>query len=411
MKTLSELWTNRFRYFLKEIGKYGRLIFNDHFSVILFVLLGFMMFFYREQLIHLQALNQERARLPIALVSAILLGGFSMIGRPLWLMKEADKSYIYARGEEWGSYWLKGTLAGLIMPLILNALIVFLLYPFISTVFQLVPNYVGLLCLIQLLFVIGLKFNQFLMIQKKSVADNWVLSLTYSVILFLGLMTFPIQMMWGLFILIMFGLALLVVRFKQVSGEWFDFEWVVEMDLQRQSIFYKWIGFFADVPQQTVTIKRRGMFDAMIESMTGRNQDVNHYLYLRLLFRNSAYSGIWFRVMVFFAILIILSPNVYIILGLGLIAYYLTIVQIIPMTRLYETNPFKRIYPKKVNPRKAVQNIFLIIMLIQWLAFSLSALWQLSLSTEWLLCIVLLFIGMFILSRVYVAFWLKKKIS
>src|SRR5699024_1204060 len=110
MTSLAQLWQQRLSQFLKELGKYGRLIFNDHFSIILFVILGFGAFFYRDQLLRLQAMDTAAIRLPIIAISVILLAVCFQLGRPLWLTQDSDKSYLFARGKEWHAYWLKGTL-------------------------------------------------------------------------------------------------------------------------------------------------------------------------------------------------------------------------------------------------------------------------------------------------------------
>ncbi|HJF16729.1 MAG TPA: ABC transporter permease, partial [Globicatella sulfidifaciens] len=67
MKNLTELRQKRLQSLIKEMGKYGRLIFNDHFSVILFVILGFFMFFYREQLVVLQGDHTTVLKTPLIL--------------------------------------------------------------------------------------------------------------------------------------------------------------------------------------------------------------------------------------------------------------------------------------------------------------------------------------------------------
>ena len=134
MTQLAQLWRKRFGQLLNEVGKYGRLIFNDHFSIILFVILGFAGLFYRDQLIQLQNLDATLIRLPIILFSVFILGICFQVGRPILLTKDPDKSYLFAQGKEWHNYWLRGTLLGLSLPVLLLIGATALLMPFIQLV-------------------------------------------------------------------------------------------------------------------------------------------------------------------------------------------------------------------------------------------------------------------------------------
>ena len=73
MSDLKQLFSKRLNLFLKEVGKYGRLIFNDHFSIILFVLLGFGALYYQQQLNYLQTLETNQYKLPLITLLAALI--------------------------------------------------------------------------------------------------------------------------------------------------------------------------------------------------------------------------------------------------------------------------------------------------------------------------------------------------
>lgn len=114
--TLAQLWQKRLSHFLNELGKYGRLIFNDHFSIILFMMLGFGAFFYQDQLVKLQAMDLATLKWPVLLSASLVLALFFHLGRPLLLTLDPDKSYLFARGKEWQAYWLKGTILAVVLP-------------------------------------------------------------------------------------------------------------------------------------------------------------------------------------------------------------------------------------------------------------------------------------------------------
>lgn len=410
MKSLIELRQKRLQLLIKETGKYGRLIFNDHFSVILFVILGFFMFFYREQLMALQNYDAAVLALPIILFSGIVLGVLSIYGRPIWLMKEADRSYVYPRGAEWRHFWFKGSLLGLIMPLVLNGLVASLIFPFAAKGLNWASHMLYLWILMQLLAVI---LNQMQIFGR--IFTIRTLSKSYFMIFYGGLMMVLLALFgqWG--IVIMAALLLIAIGYYgwhiyQNRQAWLDFDYTVEMDTERTSVFYKWIGFFADVPQTQVVVKRRAYLDKLIELLTGKSQNRDYYLFLRLLFRNNAFSGIWLRVLMFIFVMLLLTENIYLVIGLGLIGFYLTLVQILPMIHYYEANPFQRIYPKNhAHSASALQRVTTIILVIQWFSFNIAMLLTIGFGQPFLIVSILWLLLIMLLVYLYIPFWMHKQ--
>lgn len=409
MSKLEELWSNRFRYLMKEIGKYGRLIFNDHFSVILFAILGFFMFFYREQLIILRHTNINYLRLPFIIISALLLALISAIGNPLWLMKEADKSYIYAQGKKWQAYWLKGTLIGGILPIIINVGLIGLLFPFLSVLFNWGQIEFVQIVFVQIIMVASHYLNIFLSIYQSNIGSKLMIMIIYVLLLLGGMLFFPSSVIHVLLVISLIFLLLLVLQFRSVKYKWHDFEFVIQTDLRRQSIFYKWISLFAEVPNQIISVKRRAYLDGLIERLSKNEKNIEYYLFVRLLFRNNVYSGVWLRVMLFITLLLIFTTNFYLSIGLGLIGYYMSVVQLLPMIYYYDANPFKYLYPVQSNANSAMKQVILVVLIIQWSVYSIAALISLKWNLQWLIVVAVLFIGGILLSFVYVPYWIRKK--
>lgn len=410
MKNLTELRQKRLQSLIKEMGKYGRLIFNDHFSVILFVILGFFMFFYREQLVVLQGDHTTVLKTPLILFMGIMLGVLSTYGRPIWLMKAADRSYVYPRGAEWRRYWLKGTLLGLIIPLVLNGLLASLIFPFAATGLNWDRQFIYLWVLMQLLAVVLYHMQMFSRIFAiRTIGKN------YQVILYGGLLVVSLVLLgqWG--ILVMIALLALAIGYYlfvcyQNRQAWLDFDYTIEVDAERTNVFYKWISFFADVPQTQVVVKRRAYLDKLVDLLTGKNPNRDYYLFLRLLFRNNTFSGIWLRLLVFIFVMLLLTENIYLIVGLGLIGFYLTLVQILPMVHYYDANPFQRIYPKNQSYLiGALQKVSVIILLIQWLAFNIATVITNGFGQTFLMISILWLVLIILMVYLYIPFWLHKQ--
>ncbi|MBK0348267.1 ABC transporter permease [Aerococcaceae bacterium zg-ZJ1578] len=410
MTSLLDLWSKRFRQFGKEIGKYSRLIFNDHFSFILLVMVGFLLFFYREQLMVLNQMNQGVIKWPILVVSMGLLGQLSLFGRPLWLMNEADKSYVFVQGERWRQYWLKGSLVGLILPIIVNVAAVVVLYPFIKVATHWSAVELGILVILQLLLVIWNHGLYYVTIFKPTDKLRMWSSLIYGIWLVLFSAFLPqYALIVTLVILLIIGVAS-IYWFRRQVFDWQSFEYAVETDQKRQAAFYKWIAFFADVPNQRPVIRTRHYFNGLIQRLSHGTKNRDYYLLVRVLFRNHAFSGIWVRVVVFFSILMLLTQNHYLIMGLGIVSFMLTIVQLLPMIELYEANPFQLIYPQvKQSQLTAVLKVMRIVVCLQLLLFCIIAGVKFGASASFVMILVSWILAAIVLVEGYVRFWYQKQ--
>ncbi|MBF6625021.1 ABC transporter permease [Aerococcaceae bacterium zg-BR9] len=412
MTQLLDLWSKRFRQFGKELGKYSRLIFNDHFFFILLVIIGFLLFFYREQLMVLNQMNHTVVKWPILIVAMGILGQLSLFGRPLWLMKEADKSYVFVQGERWRQYWQKGSLAGVVLPIIVNVAAVVVLYPFINVATRWSTAQLVMLVILQLLLVVWNHALYYVAIFKPVGHLRLWSSLVYTVWMILFTAILPqIALLITLIIVVVIVMFSLYWLRRQVLN-WQSFEFTVEMDLKRQAAFYKWIAFFADVPNQRPVIHSRHTFNGFIQRLSQNTRNRDYYLLLRVLFRNHAFSGIWVRVLAFFSILMLLTQNHYLVMGLGMVSFILTIIQLLPMIELYEANPFQMIYPQvKQSQQTALQQVLRIVVCIQLLVFVVIAAVKFGTSitfglvlASWVLVAVVLIEG-------YVRFWYQKQQS
>lgn len=354
-KSLDELFRFRFRKHLQEIGKYGRLILNDHFSIILFVLFAFGITFYQNILSRLQASNPAEVRIPIIIISLVWLAFCFNLGQPLWYTKDPDKSYLFARGEEWTPYWLKGTLLGLIIPAICFGVGQLIVYPFISYVSAWQGGqiwfFITLSLLMKLISFLLLYLNIYdLGLGRKGSPLPQIAHTTLYTLLLLGTLVLPpgyhIGLMASAAIL---GLGYILWAMSQRRKRWIQFDYVVHQETLREAKFYRLVSIFADVPDQKVTVSRRQYLDWFLKQMGTLNQSRYGYLYMRVLFRNDAYAGIWLRVMIFVAVMLVFAPSPIFAVLLGAIGYILTLVQLMPLMKHYQRHPIQKIYPNRAG--------------------------------------------------------------
>lgn len=383
------LWQVRAQALLKEIGKYGRLIVNDHFSIILLVLLAFLGLYYREILILFQQADLSQWTLPLSFIFALGLTLPTQIGGPIWMTLAPDEAYLFSQGKKWQTYWLKGTRLGLVLPLIITALISALLFPFVVNLSAWTlnqwPIFIGLTALLTTLNVFTRYYNVLHQPGIKNVW-RWLTSFVYS------LAVIQMGAPWNM--ILPLGLALIATIYlyqglTPTAQTRLQFDRVVELDQQRQAIFYKWIAIFADVPNLQPTVKRRAYLDRLIQALPIFNQQAYSYLLLRLLVRHGAYSGVWLKVTAFIAFLLIWSQPLWLIIALGILGQWMTLIQLLPLRSYPNDQVFFRLYPQKGDSLAAFRQLMGLLLVTQTIIFTLASGYWLS-FLAWLVSVALL---------------------
>ncbi|WP_273478698.1 ABC transporter permease [Ignavigranum ruoffiae] len=383
------LWQIRAQALLKEMGKYGRLIVNDHFSIILLVLLAFLGLYYREILTLFQQADLSQWSLPLSFIFALGFTLLAQIGGPIWLTLAPDEAYLFSQGKMWQTYWLKGTRLGLILPLIITALISALLFPFMVNLSAWTLNqwsiFIGLIALLTTLNVFTRYYNVLHQPGIKNVW-RWLLSFIYSVALI------QLGAPWNM--ILPLGLALIATIYlyqglKPTAQTRLQFDRVVDLDQQRRAVFYKWIAIFADVPNMQPTVKRRAYLDRLIQALPIFNQQAYSYLLLRLLVRHGAYSGVWVKVTAFIAFLLIWSQPHWLVISLGILGQWMTLIQLLPLRSYPNDQVFFRLYPQKGDSLAAFRQLMGLLLVAQAIIYTLASGYWLSLLA-WLVSIALL---------------------
>lgn len=413
MRNLKQLWQQRLADHIKEIAKYSRYIFNDHLTMILVILLAFAAIYYHDLLQTLQAQPVASIRLPIVLLATALLTLASMLGRPLWLSEAPDRSYLFPLGDEWRPHWLLGSLLSALLPMLFISLLVYLLYPLLQLA-ELWSGPVWLLAVLICLYKIASHLQSYLNIfgiGPKYQGQALTRSQHGLVLALILLVAFSIGHTWSQWILL--GAVLLCYLYlawglSQSRQSRINFHYVIDQEEERRASLYRSLAVFADVPKQEPTFKRRAWLDGLLDSLDYLNRNRYAYLYIRVILRNEAYAKVWLRVMVFVAVLLVITDRLWLAAGLGVLGHIMTLVQLVPLIHHYDRMPFQQLYPNRADSAVAsFQQIMRLILLLQSLSYSLVysltttwSIYQLALYATWLVLAV-------ILVSIYVPYWEK----
>ena len=416
MNNLQDLFKDRIMKRLKEIGKYSRLIFNDHLSIILFGLIGFLLLIYQQLLNQLSGEVSLTFRLGLTSLITLTLVLFIQFGSPYWLNEPADDAYLFGRGKEWLSYWRRGLFYSMGISALLLVPVVVVLMPLIAAVSAWQANQslllIGIILLLKMLQLFNLHLN--VMRTPRHPKDRFkagAFMVSLAGLIFLSLW---VGHPWyiGLYLITILWLCLFtLMRYQRLKDGRLDFHYAIQESLKQRARFYKFVSLFANVPEVVSSIKRRKFLDPLIQALTLKPMNRYQYYYLRLMMRNDIYSGIWIRVSLFIAIMYqMVKHSVLLSVLLGGIGYLLTTIQLLPILRLNHSHPFQKIYPVQDEQLRirSFKQVLLQILMIQSLCYLLGLVVAMGFSLD-ILLVLLLEAGILVgILYGYLPFWFHK---
>lgn len=400
ISSLQDLGERRWNDFLMEVGKYGRLIVNDHFAVILLVLFAFIAMYYQRLLAQILAGILGSHVIIIRLFLVLLFVFLMRQGKIIWLTKFADKSFVFPLGKAWRSYWSKGFQRGVILPLFVLIGVYILLLPLLwrlGLVRQPWELYIWplLLCGGLVLF----HSQGWLQSVSSNTLKTWQLSLGHCVMV--GSLFF-LDHPWNVILAsgILLGVGIYTIGIWQASHKAsLRFERVIELEEKRERGFYHFISLFAQVPHLPTPVQRLAWLDGLIRCLPGEGHRFA-YQYKRQLWRNATYRSIWLNVLIFVAIMLTLSPYVWMLVGWTAIAIILTLSQVVVLMKADRVNPFQQIYACVPDRVQGLRLAIFPIVCLQVVIFSLISvnIWPLLSGS------IFIIIGLY----VYLPWWYNK---
>jgi ABC-2 type transport system permease protein len=357
---LESIWKRRQQLHLKKFSRYSKYIFNDHFVLVLLFLLGALAYQYSE---FVKTVTPDFLWGKLLIV--IIFSGSIFIGKLATFLEPADHVFLLAKEKEWGGYFSKAKKYSLILPAILLFFVAAAAMPMLFAgrtigANDLLPIYATLL----LLKIVDLDLQELgLKIGDKKIRRKNKLYLASAAILSVTIAIFFNP--WVASVLV--TLYTMFLRKKvQVAYEarypLYQWEQMIASEEQRKARVNRIINLFTDVPQVKSKAKRRKYFDGLLRQIEG-NSNSYQYLYARAFLRGTDYSGLFFRLLVIGALLLLFTPSAGFSLGLSLLFLYLTGFQLLPLYFHFNENMLYRLYPTQHEDKFAGFKHFLAYLL------------------------------------------------
>lgn len=385
--TLDSLFKKRHAAYLKNILKYGRIIVNDHFVLILFILIGAGGFTYSNYLDTI-TLGMIQPRVLVAALFFIIVSTGSLT----LVLEPADQIFLLPKECEFKQIFKKMTQRSYLQSLLSVAITAIITFPiFVATIdatttdlFLIFLTLAGLKWLNLLI-----KIMPFFEIKKEAVQKSHLSLLGLKLIAILAL-TFLHLQITTLVVVALAGYGAYQFFTENIFfNHLFKWATMIQAEEKRMQRLYRFIGMFTNVPNIETNIKRLPWLDNPLTALSKRTPNAPYYFILRTVTRNTDYSMLIVRATIVGGILLATTGSFVISTVLALLFLYIIGFQLLPLVNDIERTPQFQMYPITTEEKEnaVYQLIFQILILVSFL-LSLA-----SINTLGLYGLILLPIG------------------
>ena len=305
----AELFETRVRKYQKKSMKYMRYVLNDHFLIVLFFLLGFIMVQYSSWIQSIRVLE-----LPLLGLLGALLASVPFFGGVATLLEPADGIFLSVVGQDFKAYLQKAIRRSWMLPILVMLASTGIIFPIVAQAFG--TN----LSMFVKLFLLQVFFKD-LLFRCTKYAYRGVLHFTWMEKL--GIYMIAVVNFFGMFLWISEGwsivllvipvlLSIFVEQYYGKAAFVYQFDKMIEMELERQQRIYRLFALFVDVPMlHKPHAHRRTYLDGVLKMLVGNQPSGHRYLVSRTVIRTSQYMSLLLQLAVVSFVVALFSQPYY----------------------------------------------------------------------------------------------------
>ena len=305
----AELFETRVRKYQKKSMKYMRYVLNDHFLIVLFFLFGFIMVQYSSWIQSIRVLE-----LPLLGLLGALLASVPFFGGVATLLEPADGIFLSVVGQDFKAYLQKAIRRSWMLPILVMLASTGIIFPIVAQAFG--TN----LSMFVKLFLLQVFFKD-LLFRCTKYAYRGVLHFTWMEKL--GIYMIAVANFFGMFLWISEGWSivllvipvLLIIFVEQYYGKAafvYQFDKMIEMELERQQRIYRLFALFVDVPMlHKPHAHRRTYLDGVLKMLVGNHPSGHRYLVSHTVIRTSQYMSLLLQLAVVSFVVALFSQPYY----------------------------------------------------------------------------------------------------
>lgn len=363
---MKELFATRLKQHQKQMMRYLRYVFNDHFVLACTFLLGGVGLYYSDFVKTLPA-----NFLPGKVVILIVLVGLLHVGTFVSLTKPADQVFLLPKEVQMQDFLNRAFRYSLWFPfavLVLGA--GFLMPLYVVSTQQSYWAFFPLVLLLWSLKVAFLYLRRYQLVQNPWLASRcyplWLV--TSGAMLAVALWFSPWLGLIGSLLLALVYRELLLKRVKQPLA----WDKMIATENRRLQRIYRFINLFTDVPQIATSVKRRKYLDGIL-ALIPKDQGHSYlYLFSHRLLRGSDFGGLYARLLVLGSLLLYFVAERWFSIGLGCLFLYLIGFQLAPLYNQFQYMVMTQLYPLPQKQKaRALQQLIVGLLLFAGLVFTL----------------------------------------
>ena len=305
----AELFETRVRKYQKKSMKYMRYVLNDHFLIVLFFLFGFIMVQYSSWIQSIRVLE-----LPLLGLLGALLASVPFFGGVATLLEPADGIFLSVVGQDFKAYLQKAIRRSWMLPILVMLAATGIIFPIVAQAFG--TN----LSMFVKLFLLQVFFKD-LLLRCTKYAYRGVLHFTWMEKL--GIYMIAVANFFGMFLWISEGwsivllvipvlLSIFVEQYYGKAAFVYQFDKMIEMELERQQRIYRLFALFVDVPMlHKPHAHRRTYLDGVLKMLVGNQPSGHRYLVSRTVIRTSQYMSLLLQLAVVSFVVALFSQPYY----------------------------------------------------------------------------------------------------
>ena len=305
----AELFETRVRKYQKKSMKYMRYVLNDHFLIVLFFLFGFIMVQYSSWIQSIRVLE-----IPLLGLLGALLASVPFFGGVATLLEPADGIFLSVVGQDFKAYLQKAIRRSWMLPILVMLAATGIIFPIVAQAFG--TN----LSMFVKLFLLQVFFKD-LLFRCTKYAYRGVLHFTWMEKL--GIYMIAVANFFGMFLWISEGwsivllvipvlLSIFVEQYYGKAAFVYQFDKMIEMELERQQRIYRLFALFVDVPMlHKPHAHRRTYLDGVLKMLVGNQPSGHRYLVSRTVIRTSQYMSLLLQLAVVSFVVALFSQPYY----------------------------------------------------------------------------------------------------
>ena len=305
----AELFETRVRKYQKKSMKYMRYVLNDHFLIVLFFLFGFIMVQYSSWIQSIRVLE-----LPLLGLLGALLASVPFFGGVATLLEPADGIFLSVVGQDFKAYLQKAIRRSWMLPILVMLASTGIIFPIVAQAFGTNLSMFVKLFLLQVFFK-DLLFRCTKYAYRGVLHFTWVEKLgiyMIAVVNFFGMFLW-ISEGWSIVLLVIpVVLSIFVEQYYGKAAFVYQFDKMIEMELERQQRIYRLFALFVDVPMlHKPHAHRRTYLDGVLKMLVGNQPSGHRYLVSRTVIRTSQYMSLLLQLAVVSFVVALFSQPYY----------------------------------------------------------------------------------------------------